>query len=123
MAEETLLIVDDDRSLVEAVSLFLEGHGYRTVPAFSGEEGLARARRNGVALAIIDLHLPDISGIDVARTLHQEGTDIAFILISGDDRPEIRRECLAAGARSFLSKPLVPDELLHAVSAILDKVS
>ena len=119
MRKGTLVIVDDDRSFIEAVSIFLEDQGYRTIPAFCGQEGLARLQANHIDLAIVDVHLPDISGIEVAKRLRGARRDVPLILISGDDCPKVQEQCRVAGARLFLPKPLVPDELLDTISQTL----
>jgi CheY-like chemotaxis protein len=119
MRKGTLVIVDDDRSFIEAVSIFLEDQGYRTIPAFCGQEGLARLQANHIDLGIIDVHLPDISGIEVAKRLRTACRDVPLILISGDDCPKVQEQCRVAGARLFLPKPLVPEELLDTISQTL----
>lgn len=121
MSKGTVAIVDDDQSFAEATTIFLEDHEFRTVPIVSGLEGLVWLERNHADLAIIDVHLPDISGIVIAEILRGEGRDIPLILTSSDDRPEVKEECCLAGARLFLSKPLAPDMLLASISEILAK--
>jgi two-component system response regulator MtrA len=120
MSRPTVVIIDDDRSFVEAVSIFLERRGYHVVGAFNGKEGLARLRRNGIDLGIIDVHLPDISGIDLAKQIRGAGAAPPVILISGDHSPEVSQACRDAGARRFLPKPIGPTELLNAISDIIE---
>lgn len=121
MCKGTVVIVDDDRSFVEATIIFLEDHDFRTVPIFNGCEGLAWLQRNHANLAIVDVHLPDISGIVIAEILRGEGRNIPLILTSSDDRSEVKERCSIAGARVFLSKPLAPEVLLTAISETLAK--
>ena len=85
MNKVTLVIVDDDRSFVEAISIFLKDHGFYTVPTLSGQESLTWFQSNRADLAIIDVHLPDISGIEVADRLHRTSKAPPLILISSDD--------------------------------------
>jgi len=120
MSKPTVVIVDDDRSFVEAVSIFLERRGYCAVPAFNGQEGLARLRKNGIDVGIVDVHLPDISGIDLTKQIRHAGVAPPIILISSDHRPEVFRACREAGARLFLPKPISPEELLRAISGALE---
>jgi DNA-binding response OmpR family regulator len=116
MGRRTLLIVDDDRSFVEAVAIFLTDHGYRVIESFGGVEGLDRLRRNDVDLAIVDVHLPDLGGIDLTATALDAGLVRAVILISSDDHPEVARRAVAAGANAFLAKPLAPAQLLDTIA-------
>ncbi|HVP12651.1 MAG TPA: response regulator [Phycisphaerae bacterium] len=120
MAGATIVIVDDDRSFVEAVAIFLEDHGYHVLQAFNGHGGLALLQNGTAQLAIIDVHLPDVSGFELARTVRERPRPIPTILISSDDSPETVARCLAAGARTFLGKPLDPQALLDAMAAALD---
>jgi DNA-binding response OmpR family regulator len=119
MNKPTVVIIDDDRSFVAALSIFLERRGYHTVQAFTGQEGLARLRNNGIDLGIIDVHLPDISGIDVAQQMCRSGATPPLILISSDHRPEVRQACREAGAQLFLPKPIGPERLLSAIADAL----
>ncbi|MHC4671118.1 MAG: response regulator [Planctomycetota bacterium] len=119
MNKGTLVIVDDDRSFVEAISIFLKDHGFQTIPTFNGCEGLTWLQSNRADLAIIDVHLPDISGIDVAERLRRAGKDIPLILISSDDCLEVQERCWGAGASLFLPKPLIPEELLDTICETL----
>ena len=123
MCKATLLVVDDDRSFVEAISIFLEDHGFSTASAFGGLAGLTLLQRGPVDLAVVDVNLPDISGIELAERLHRAGRDVPLILISSDDGSDVQERCRAVGARSFLAKPLVPEELLDTISETLGKRS
>ncbi len=111
----TLVIVDDDRSFVEAASIFLEDYGYHTLGAFSSREAMQRMKAGGVDLAIIDVHLRDGSGIQLARRIRNGGSRVPVILISSDDQPCVQTQGRAAGACAFLTKPLVPEELLDVI--------
>lgn len=115
MHNRTLVIVDDDRAFVEAASIFLEDYGYQTLRAFSSQEAVQRMRTGGVDLAIIDVHLRDGSGIQLVRRIRNAGSRVPVILISGDDRPCVQTQGRAAGACAFLTKPLVPEELLEVI--------
>ena len=121
MAGATVMIVDDDRSFVEALSIFLQDHGYRTINAFSGRDGVNSFRGGRVDLAIVDLHMPDVSGIEVVREARRAEPPVPAIVISADDGPEAQAQCRAIGVRQFMPKPLAPDELLQIISRTLDR--
>ena len=121
MAGATVIIVDDDRSFVEAVALFLKKHGYDTRRCFSGREGLDLLRQGIAAAAVIDVHMPDISGIELANEARTHKRAPAVILISGDDSPETAERCQQTGAARFMAKPLAPRELLQAITQAVRK--
>ncbi len=110
-----ILIVDDDCSFVEAVSLLLQEHGYRVLTAFGGREGHERLRDGHADLAIIDVHMPGSDGIELARAAAAGPASVPTILISGDDSCDIQERSRSAGARCFLTKPLDPDHLLKCI--------
>ncbi len=116
---KNILIVDDDRSFVEAVALFLQEHGFRVLLAFGGREGLEELRNGHADLAIIDVHMPALDGFELARVAASASTPVPTILISGDDSRDIQERSLFAGARCFLPKPLDPDHLLKCIRATL----
>jgi len=115
----TLVIVDDDRSFVEAVTIFLTDHGYDVIEAFNGADGLERLRDHQADLAIVDVHLPDLGGIDLAAQAIGAGLVRAVIVISSDDHSEVAARAMAAGASTFLAKPLAPTELLETIAKAL----
>ena len=121
MNKGIVVIVDGDRAFVQAVSKFLDFRGFRAVSAYTGADGLAQLQSDNVRLAIVDVHLPDISGIEVVERLRASGRDLPFVLISADGRPEIEARCRSAGAVCFMTKPLAPPELIRAMSDALDK--
>jgi DNA-binding response OmpR family regulator len=115
MAERTVLVADDDRSFVEAVALFLEKHGYRMRKAFGGQAALERLNTDHIDVAIIDVHMPDKAGLEIADEIVARPSAPAVILISGDDSPETAEKCRATGAADFMVKPLAPRELLAVI--------
>lgn len=120
MSENVVVIIDDDRGFVLALSKFLHHRGFRAIGTFRGEDGLAYLENGGARLAIIDLHLPDLSGIEVVKRLRATGRDTPCVLVSADDRPEVQERSLSAGAFRFMVKPLAPDDLMRAITDALD---
>jgi len=117
-----LLMIDDDRSFIEVASLLLTDHGYRVVTAQRGLGALPLLASGAIDLSIIDVHLPDIDGIDLVRRAHRLRRDIGLIIMtSSDDRPQVRQRCLEVGADRFMPKPLAPGELLLVLRQLLDK--
>jgi two-component system response regulator RegX3 len=119
MTKPTILILDDDHAFVDALAVYLQDHGYRPVPAYDIRSALERIQGNGMDLLIVDIHLPDGSGIDLVRRVQQASHPAPAILISGDDSPSVQQGALAAGARIFMVKPLPPEKLLTTIASIL----
>jgi DNA-binding response OmpR family regulator len=118
MARGRVIIVDDDESFLEALAIFLGDHGFGVVKAQSGREAIAASARHVIDLAILDIHLPDVDGTEVAREIRRRQPETSVILISSDDSPETARKCRAASAEAFLPKPLVPEDLLAVVQSL-----
>jgi DNA-binding NtrC family response regulator len=116
---ETVVIVDDDRSFVDAVAILFEQSGYRARKAYGGCEGLELVRRNRADVAIIDVNMPDLNGVELANQIANLPRPIPVILISSDDSRDNATRCQAMGTGMFLAKPLDPEVLLETVSRIL----
>jgi len=121
MSEATVIIVDDDRSFVEAVALYLEKHGYHARMGFSGREGLDLLRNSEADVAVIDVHMPDMSGLELAAAVRSRTSTPAVILISGDDSVETAAQCQSAGVHCFMPKPLAPRELLRVITQAVEQ--
>lgn len=119
MACETVLIVDDDRSFVDAAALLLEELNYRAIKTYGGLEGLGIARKGGVDIAVIDVHMPDMDGVELAKQLANLPQPIPTILISGDTNTDTVTRCQTVGLALFLPKPLDPEILLESVERTL----
>lgn len=120
MNAPNIMVVDDDRSFVEAVSTFLKAHGYGVTKALTGRQGVDEARRQRVDLAVIDVYLPDVDGVEVARAVRRSQPAVPLIMISSDDSDETVRRCTEVGAFAFLAKPLVPHEFLVRIGELME---
>jgi two-component system NtrC family sensor kinase len=123
MPSEKILVVDDSREMRDFVTHYiLRPNGYDTLTAEDGASALGLARLLQPDLIITDLQMPEMSGLELVRTLVEEGRDIPAILISSED-PERRttREALRAGVADYLIKPFEPDDLLEAVRRVLER--
>ena len=113
-----VLVVDDEPHIVRALKVVLREAGFETLPAYTAEEALDVASLHPVDAAIIDLVLPDGSGIDVCRRL-REWTEMPIIVLSavGDEDQKVR--ALEAGADDYVTKPFGPRELVARLQAVL----
>jgi len=110
----TILIVDDDDAMTEVLSRRLQQQQFDTITANSGETGLAKARSDLPSLILLDLRLPDIDGFAICEQLADASAtcEIPVIILSGMEKPDILRQCRAAGCHYFVRKPYDPNALL-----------
>lgn len=120
-----ILIIDDDEALADVLCHRLQRHGYETITAETGVEGLAKARCRFPALILLDLRLPDMDGLSVCRQLADasETCTIPVIVLSGVGRPDVLRQCRAAGGHYFLRKPYDPSVLLTLVRQAIEETA
>jgi two-component system, OmpR family, response regulator MprA len=114
----TVLVVDDDDRLVSSVRRVLAYEGYRVLTATSGPEGLKLARDESPDLIILDVMLPGLDGLEVAKRV-QAGGGVPLLMLSARDRIEDKVAGLEAGADDYLVKPFAVEELLARVKARL----
>lgn len=119
--QHTVLIIDDDDTLSEVLSHRLRRQGLKTVAAYSGEAGLAKAKAEPPSAIILDLRLPDIDGLSICEQLADspETCSTPILILTGEEQPGLVRRCRAAGCHYFLRKPYDPNALLvlirHAI--------
>ena len=118
MAKETILVVDDEKHIVELAKLYLQKEGYRVEDAYDGVEALAKIKSQQPALVVLDLMLPEMDGWEVCRRIREE-SDIPIIMLTarGDDVDKIVG--LEIGADDYLTKPFNPRELVARIRAVL----
>lgn len=112
-----IAIVDDDGSVRRALSRLVLSMSYRPVDFSSGEAFLESLRDDAPHCVILDLHMPGLSGLDVLDRLRLAEAKIPAIVITANTQPELRADCLAAGAAAFLQKPLNIDLLFATLRA------
>jgi DNA-binding NtrC family response regulator len=117
MRKSAILIVEDEPSVLDALSVILKDGGYRTSCACTGLAGIKEASRLRFDLAIIDVRLPDISGLKVLECLLQTSPDLAAIIISAYDIPELVEEAARRAVIGTLAKPFLRSALLDVVHA------
>jgi DNA-binding response OmpR family regulator len=115
---KTILVVDDERNIVDLLRLYLEKEGFAVIAASDGEEGLALHRRHAPDLVILDLMLPKIDGFEVCREIRRQGdTPVLMLTARADDIDAIVG--LELGADDYVTKPFNPRALVARVKAIL----
>jgi two-component system, OmpR family, response regulator MprA len=114
-----VLIVDDDRSLREALRRALTLGGYETLSAGSGQEALTQVADASPDALVLDIGLPDLDGLEVCRRLRQAGNRVPVLMLTARDAIEDRIDGLDAGADDYLVKPFDVGELKARLRALL----
>jgi FixJ family two-component response regulator len=115
-----VFIVDDDASLRETAAALIRTAGWRTITAGSAEEFLAEPRAAGPSCLLVELDLPDASGLDLQRRL-LDRSDMPVIFMSRHADIHAAVQAMKGGAFEFLTKPLVGDALLNALDDALER--
>ena len=124
MSQPKILIVDDEKNIVEAIRYNLDRAGFRTLTAADGQRALELAQRELPDLITLDVMLPEHDGWEVCRLLRQDARTrsipIVMLTVKGDEADKIVG--LELGADDYLTKPFSPKELVARVKAILRRV-
>ncbi|MEW5944624.1 MAG: response regulator [bacterium] len=116
-----ILVVEDDEDMNELVCTILQQAGYQTESAFSGGQGIEKAAAILPDLVLLDIVLPDGSGVDVCRTLmrSEDTKGIPIIMLTVRKELSAKLSSYVAGAKRFITKPFQVDELVHEVRLAL----
>ena len=123
MANELILIVEDNAMNLKLVRDTLQAKGYRTIEAGTGEEGVQLARAQQPALVLMDIQLPGISGIEAFHQLRADPStsSIPVVAVTASVMAQERQKVMAAGFNGFQDKPISVRELLETIRQLLDK--
>jgi DNA-binding response OmpR family regulator len=116
---KTILVVDDDASIIKGLQDVLTAEHYGVLTANTGAKGLQTATQEKVDLVILDLRLPDKNGEDVCRELRQAGFQIPILMLSSKKRETDKVVGLELGADDYVTKPFSIPELLARIKALL----
>ena len=114
----TVLVVDDDRTLLRALSIGLKAHGYHVAVADDGPSAVAQASAAHPDAILLDLGLPGLTGIEVLEAV-RGWSNTPVIVLSARDQDVIKVAALDAGADDYVTKPFGMDELLARIRAVL----
>ena len=114
----TILVVDDEPRIVQLVRDYLEHGGFTVLTAVDGKTALRTARTGRPDLVILDLGLPGLDGLDVARALRRDG-EVPIIMLTARTEESDKLVGLELGADDYLTKPFSPKELVARVRAVL----
>lgn len=114
----TILVCDDDKEIVEAISIYLKQEGYDIVPAYNGKEALKQMKEQEIHLVILDIMMPELDGIHALLKLREESS-IPVILLSAKSEDVDKILGLNVGADDYVTKPFNPLELVARVKSQL----
>jgi CheY-like chemotaxis protein len=117
----SILITDDDPAARETFREIFEPTGFRTLLAESGEEAIDIVQGQDVHLALMDMHLPKLSGLETITIVHQIKGIIPMILISAESDDNLLRKALSAKAFCVLAKPVSKNVIIYVVKRALEK--
>jgi len=112
-----VLIIDDEKNILNSVSMYLEGHGYEVEISDNGFDGIKMAKENQPNVILLDLVLPDIDGYMVCKTL-KEATNInkiPIIIMSAKCQKEDIDKAMDMGAIEYITKPFEPQKLIEII--------
>ena len=123
--KKRILIVDDERDIVKALMIRLQGAGYDVVTAFDGAQGVFMAHKEKPDLIILDIRMPAGNGFSVAQRLKRSTHTftIPVIFLTGSPDKGSEEKAMALGARFYIKKPYDPEELLDAIRRALEEDS
>jgi DNA-binding NtrC family response regulator len=120
MTSLQLLVVDDEPAIRQVVTSVLRKAGYNVDQASDGEAAMERLSRGDVDIAVCDIKLPGLSGIELLRQARTVNVDTAFIMMTAFASVDTAIEAIKAGAADYMIKPLNNDELLHRLTKVAD---
>ena len=118
-AKYVVAVVDDDASVRKALSRLLSSAGFVAESYSDGAQFLESLSRAVPNCAIVDLHMPNMSGLEVQERIAASGRHVPVIIITAHDQPTLRTRALAAGAIGYLAKPFTDKILLNAVAGAI----
>ncbi|WP_409969711.1 response regulator [Bengtsoniella intestinalis] len=115
--KKTVLIVEDEKNIVDILRFNLQREGYQTIEAYDGLDGLTKARTQNPDLILLDVMLPKMIGFDVCKTLRDDGNNVPVIILTAREEETDKVLGLEIGADDYITKPFSMRELLARVKA------
>jgi DNA-binding response OmpR family regulator len=116
-----VLVVDDETEALRMVGLMLRNSPFNIIPAHNGQDALAKAQSNDIDLVLLDIMMPDISGVTVCGHLRAtpQLRDVPIVMLTALDDYATRRKAMQAGATDLMTKPVAKEELLSKLSGVM----
>ena len=113
--KKTVLVIDDDKSILRTLTRILQKAGYEVDTAETGKEAIEKAEKRHYNLTLVDVRLPDVDGTDLLVNMKENLRDSVKIMITGFPSLETGIKALDGGADAYLVKPVKPEELLTLI--------
>lgn len=121
-AGSRIALIDDDRNWAETLAEYLHRQRFLPQTAHDGVQGLALLERTGIPVALVDLNMPGMTGLELLRLLRQRRRPVAVLLLSGEDDPTLAARVRAEGGQACLSKTASPRLVVEAVRQTLARM-
>ena len=121
--QKTVLIVEDEKNIVDILRFNLQREGYRTLEAYDGKDGLDKAVSENPDLILLDVMLPQMNGFDVCRALRAQGSSVPVIILTAREEESDKVLGLEIGADDYITKPFSMRELIARVGANIRRTS
>jgi len=121
MAQEKILIIDDDSQIRTLLSERLRFHQYRVITAEDGQDGLDKFKKEGADLVLLDLMMPKLDGIETLNLLKKEEPEVIVIMMTAFGTIEKAVEAMKKGAYDFIPKPCEPEHILLTIEKALER--
>ena len=121
--QKTVLIVEDEKNIVDILRFNLQREGYRTLEAYDGKDGLDKAVSENPDLILLDVMLPQMNGFDVCRALRSQGSNVPVIILTAREEEADKVLGLEIGADDYITKPFSMRELIARVGANIRRTS
>jgi len=113
---KNILIIDDDKSVLNIFTRILQKQGYNTDTAETGQEAMEKLKNNKYQLALVDIKLPDTNGVDLLAKMHQAQPNMIKIAVTGFPSLEDATRVIDRGAAAYLVKPVKTEELVKIIA-------
>lgn len=119
LEKSRILLVDDDSTITTSFQMVLQNEGYEVDTASDGRQALERFRQDNYQLIILDIKLPDINGIEVARRIRKHNNEVRLVIVTGYPELEDSIETIELGIEEILLKPVNVEELIHVIRSTI----
>jgi len=116
-----ILVIDDEPELVRAITVRFEASGYKAIPAFDGQEGIAKAKKLKPDLILLDIIMPGMDGYEVCRRLKADPDtkNIPVLILTASGQRDLEEKCTSAGGNIVITKPFDTEDLLASVNKFI----